>query len=247
MTNSPKALRSILIRVISVLAAVSGLSANAALIGIGAEITDGPTSLGFQEFLPSTSPRAFNGQNTIRQFQQNFSPAGPWITTLTLTRDATDSGAETIGIEHFVFNNSGVDWNDVELTLGFGETLANFAAHAELNFLSSPAPINRAAIFTNSPIWDNPPIDLSANGFNQLLWSTGGSLQTGLDSSWAFVTSIGDSLFSIDPNNSAVETARISLRMAFNTTASAIPEPAPLAMIISGLLFGLATKRNNRQ
>jgi|GEM_PF-4011729 len=241
------------------LAAWGGLSqaAKAAVIGMSAEIGDGPAAIGFQEFIPRTNPRAKHNLDTLRFFEQVFAPGGPsgpvtnqgvawWDVDIEITRDAAQNGDEMVALDKFVFNNTGIDWDDFHITLGMRDDLGNFMESDELDdlyFKTDPAPLNERAIFTSSPVFDNPPmLDEPVNPDN--LWWNGGTLPSGLDTSFWLGLNIPDAKFIVDPNNTGIETALITIRQ--HATVAGVPEPATTLALL-GIGGALAVKTLSRR
>lgn len=207
-------------------------SAQAAVIGMSANVGSGPASIGFQEFIPSTDPRAVNGLDTLRYFTQSFAPAGDWTFDITVTRMASDTGASSVNLSTFIFNNTGEDWT------GFDFALVSTAGDG-LGFLSSPAPTNEGAIFTAGPSFSSPP----AASEDSLSWG-GGTLVPALDTLFQMAVTIPESLFQTPAGTPDVEVAQFSLNASPNTV---LPEPSTLAAFGVGVLgllgYGLRRRR----
>ena len=234
---------------------VQSQAAKAAVIGISAEIGDGPAAIGFQEFIPGTDPQAKNNLDTLRFFEQVFAPGGPigpvtnrgvawWDVDISISRDASQNGGEMIAIDKFVFNNTGIDWDDFHMTLGMRDTSGDFMESDEtdgLYFKTDPAPLNEGAIFTPDPTFRNPPkFDEPVNPDN--LWWKGGTLASGLDTSFWFGLNIPDAKF-LDPDGDGIEVAQITIRQHATV---ATPEPHAIPGTVTVLGLGWLLLRKNR-
>ena len=183
-----------------------------------------PAAIGFQQFIPGTNPQAKNNLDTLQFFEQVSAPGGPigpvtnrgvawWDVDISIERDASQNGNEMIAIDKFVFNNTGIDWDDFHMTLGMRGASGDFMESDEtddLYFKTDPAPINEGAIFTPGPTFRNPPqFDEPVDPDN--LWWMGGTLQSGLDTSFWLGLNIPDAKF-LDLNGDGIEVAQITIR-----------------------------------
>ncbi len=202
---------------------------------MSAEIGDGPAAIGFQEFIPGTNPRAKFGLDTLRFFEQVFAPGGPsgpvtnkgiawWDVDILVTRDAAQNGPEMLSLDKFVFNNTGLPWDDFHITLGTRNQQDDFVESGESDdfyFATNPAPLNERAIFTSGPTFQNPPM-LDEPSEPENLWWAGGRLISGLDTSFWLGVNVPDSMFVVDSTTPSIEVASFTLRQH----ATMVPEPA---------------------
>ena len=233
--------------------------AKAVVLGISAEIGDGPAEIGFQQFIPSNDPAAKDNLDTLQFNETVFPPGGQsgpvtnngvawWDVDISVMRVAIQDRDEMIALDKFVLNdvNSGIDWDDFHMTLGMRNAAGDFMESDEsdgLYFKTDPAPVNEGGFFTAGPTFINPPqLDNPVNPDN--LWWKGGTLESGLDTSFWLGLNIPDAKF-LDPNGDGIEVAQITIRQ-HATVATSEPHAIPGTVLILGLgLLLLRKKQNN--